>query len=174
MNEVLINANENRGSSLPVISARERETFKGPLARYLVLLTKNRKTSWVAVTVRARPINHRLIAFPHAPYVFVSPFHHRRPNGYRSTDPPNSEPRSRPSPPSSLFLILAPISDRISFRSIVSRSRTVSLRAIFSPSISRNVNRGRMINRKKMNRAFAQFELSVGDCIDLSWTRLLG
>lgn len=95
---------KQRKHSARYLCRERRETFKGPLARYLVLLTKNRKTSWVAVTVRARPINHRLVAFPHAyRSVFVSPFHHRHPNGYRSTEclvVPNSKPipRSRAPP----------------------------------------------------------------------------
>lgn len=173
MNEVLINANENRGSSLPVISARERETFKGPLARYLVLLTKNRKTSWVAVTVRARPINHRLVAFPHARYVFVPPFHHRRPNGYRSTDPPNSKPRASLSTRSSFSLSWRPFPIEFRFaRSYLDREQYRF--AQFFPFDFTQRQPGAMINRKKMNRAFAQFELSVGDCIDLSSTRRLG
>lgn len=97
---------KQRKLSARYLSRERRETFKGPLARYLVLLTKNRKTSWVAVTVRARPINHRLVAFPHAyRNVFVSPFHHRHPNGYRSTVVPNSKPIPRSRAPSSLLSV---------------------------------------------------------------------
>lgn len=128
MNEVLINADENRGSTLRPLSLPREEgegLFKGPLARYLVLLTKNRKTSWVAVTVRARPINHRLVAFPHAyRNVFVSPFHHRHRNGYRLT---TVVPNSKPIPPS--LLASFPRSSRIEFRF---RSRDVSI--LFHPT----------------------------------------
>lgn len=170
---------KQRKHSARYLCRERRETFKGPLARYLVLLTKNRKTSWVAVTVRARSINHRLVAFPHAyRSVFVSTFHHRHPNGYRSTEclvVPNSKPipRSR-APPFRTFarfesnsdFVPATRNDRI--LSYPKRERICF--AQFFPLRFHATSTGQWLIETRWF-VLSRFELSVDDRIDLSSTR---
>lgn len=65
MNEVLINWSETEGALclISLFPRRRPQLLKAPLVRYLALLTKNRKTTWVAITKRdACTTNHRRLS----------------------------------------------------------------------------------------------------------------